>query len=428
MRINAVSAIVTLCAGFGALAQPPAIKVVVKQATLIDAPATMTVVGTVQPLRLSRLGAEMGGVVEKLPVRQGDFVESGDVICAFNDDILTLRYEAAKARLASLKARHDELLAGTRKETLERLKALVDEAEADARRWEQELKRVERLYESNDSFAKELYDTRADHARAAFREAAARAAYDEAKAGPRKEEIERVGHDVAEQQAIANQIQRELAKKVIHAPFTGHVTELLTEVGEWVPDGGAVVELVDLSSVLVRIYAPEEILPFLDTGAPARVKVDALKRSFDGTIRHIIRLGQRTGRTFPVEIALDNEDGLLAAGMFARAVVPAGAQEETVAVPKDAVIEKNGIAYAGVITPGRNGPAGMLMPVTVGAEVGDWIAITSGNIQPGMEVIVRGNEWMLPFPMDVIIVDEKGTPIETAQGQGGPPRGASEGN
>ena len=88
-----------------------------------------------------------------------------------------------------------------------------------------------------------------------------------------------------------------------------------------------------------------------------------------------------------------------------------------VAVPKDAIFEKNGVAHVAIVMPGeQGGTVGMLMGVTVGADVGDWAAITSGNVRPGMPVITRGNENIEPFPMPVIIVDEKGNPVSPPGG------------
>ena len=49
--------------------------------------------------------------------------------------------------------------------------------------------------------------------------------------------------------------------------------------------------------------------------------------------------------------------------------------------------------------------------MTLGGDIGDWIAITSGNIEPGTKVVTHGAERIHPFPTAVLIVDETGTPI-----------------
>jgi hypothetical protein len=46
---------------------------------------------------------------------------------------------------------------------------------------------------------------------------------------------------------------------------------------------------------------------------------------------------------------------------------------------------------------------GIPTPVTTGAQDAGWVAVTSGNVGPGMDVVIRGNEGIV-FPMQVEIV------------------------
>ncbi len=417
IRMNARSLLVLILPtgllGAGqTLAQMPPTKVVVAEAQMLDAPATITLVGTVHAVRRSRIGSEIAGIVAEMPARQGDLVGAEDVLCKLRDDVLSLRLAEAKANLNALKARHEELRAGTRTEELTRLKAVLDERTAEYERWKFEIDRIERLYKDSDANTKEYQDARARFLTAERRMIAAQASYNLGVKGPRIEVVQRAEYEVAEQQAVVDRIASDLSKTAIRASFAGYVAERVAELGEWIPAGGAVVELIDLSSVLVRIDVPESVLPYLTEGDPARVKVDALKRTFVGQVKHIIRQADDRARTFPVEIEIDNSEGLLAGGMFARATVPAGPGSRVPAVPKDAIVERDGISSVAMVMPAEHGGmVGMLISVSVGADVGDWIAVTSGNVSPGTKVITRGNENILPFPTPVIIVDEKGTPV-----------------
>jgi len=415
MKIRKAStALIMLAASVAAVhAQMPPVRVTVGKAKMIDAPASMTLVGTVYPLRASTVASEVPGIAKDMPARQGDRVEAGGLICKLNDDVLSYRLAEERSELKRLRAQHEELLAGTRKERLARLEAVRDEAVAEFERWRFEMERIRRLFESGDSNEKEFEDTRASYLAAQRRKIAADAEYDEAVAGPRVERIAQAAHEVTAQQAVVNRLESDLGKTSIRAPFVGYVSRRLTEVGEWVQVGGDVVELVDLSSVLVRADAPESVLAFLVRGADARVWIDALGRSFDGRVKHVIPSADLSARTFPVEVEVANESGLLAAGQFARVTVAAGPDERVVAVPKDAIVERDGISSVGLLVPGRDGQwKGVLTPVAVGLDVADWITITSENIEPGMTVVVRGTERIMPFPSPVIVVDENGTPVD----------------
>jgi hypothetical protein len=94
-----------------------------------------------------------------------------------------------------------------------------------------------------------------------------------------------------------------------------------------------------------------------------------------------------------------------------------------VAVPKDAVVEFNGAPHVAMVMPNPNpregGFVAVRVPVTTGADVDDWIAITSGNVYPGMELVVRGTERIMPFPTKVELVDEFGRPAISKPTTGG---------
>lgn len=396
-------------------------KVVTARTESRSMPITLTLVGTVEPVTRSLLGAEVAGLVVEMPVRQGDLVEQGQVICRLDDAILSLEVAREEGRLRALQARLDELENGTRPEELAWLKAEFEAAQALAERAAFELERIRRLQGSDFANEKEYQDALAQKLSAENMRLAAKARYDEGLAGPRTEVRAAARFAVEEQKAAVERLKTNLAKTRIMAPFSGHIIMRHTEVGQWVQMGGPVAEMVDLSSVLVVVDVPERAIPFATVGAPTRVYFDALQEAFDGTIKHVIPQADRSARTFPVEVEIDNPEYALRSGLFARATVPAGPTAETVAVMKDAIIEHGGVTYVAVITQGKEGPSAMPIAVTLGSDAGEWVAITSGNIKPGTEVAIHGNE-RLVFPQPVQIVrsvndldDKREIPINTAQ-------------
>ncbi len=411
MTIRLSMCCLALCAG-SAKAQRGPSRVSVAEAKLLDADVTISLVGTVRAVRQSRVAAELAGLVRNMPAREGDAVSAGDIICELDDSTLSLELARAQAQLDSVSARRQELIAGTREEELRRLKAMWDESIAEHERWKKEMARIERLYRDRDSNDKEIYDARANLLTAMHRTEAARAAYEQGVQGERAEVILQAEYDVKEYEATVHKLQSDLQKNKIRAPFSGYVTTRNAEVGEWVPSGGQVVEVVDLSSVLVRVDAPEFSLPHLHTGDTVRVKVDALSKTFTGKIKHIVRQADLTAHTFPVDIEIDNTDGRLAAGMFARASISAGQKNKFTAVPKDAIVSKGGVDYIAVARPGKKGWVASLQGITAGSDIGDWITITSDNLKPGAKVVIRGNEGIRPFPMPIVIVDAAGTPVD----------------
>ncbi|MCP4247999.1 MAG: efflux RND transporter periplasmic adaptor subunit [bacterium] len=380
-------------------------KVTVAEVELRPLPASATLVGTVRPLTRSVIGSEIAGLVEQMPAREGDFIRKGELLCKLRGD--TIEFELAEAR-----ARHKAL-------------------EAELRRWEYELERIKRLYGGEDASAKEVYDAQASH--------------DEAK------------YSAAAQGEVVGRLESDLTKTEIRAPFDGSVVQRFTEIGQWLNQGGDVVDLAILSSVLVRVDVPESALPYMKVGQPGSVLIEALGRRFEGRIRHVILQADPTARTFPVTVQVTNpgyqaraadaladsgdksatpteetqgrpgdrsdstgrhqgpeQPDLLAGGMFARVTLAVGPAVEVPAIPKDAVVTRDGVDYAAMVTPGREEGSLMAipMPITTGADIGDWIAVTSGNLGPGMRVVTRGNENIM-FPSPIVIVEYGNEPPKT---------------
>lgn len=383
-------------------------RVVTARAEMRQMPATLTLVGTVEPRRRSTLGAGAAGKVVEMPARQGDLVEEGALVCHLDDAVLQHEYAREQAVLAARRARLEELENGTRKETLARVKADLDAMEALANRWAFELQRVMRLHGDDYANEREYQDTLSEQRSADARRDAAQAIYDEAVAGPRAEVLAQARFDVAEQEAEVERIATEISRTMIRAPYKGFVSRRDVEVGTWVKIGDPVIELVELDSVLVRVDVPESAITYARVGEAATVRIDALGQTFTGSIRHAIPQAHLAARTFPVEIELANPDHLIKGGMFARATVPAGPVAEQLAVPKDALIDAHGSLQVALIVPGEKGPMATPVFVTTGADGGDWVAITSGNIPPGAEVAVYGNE-QLVYPQPVTVVQ---TPAE----------------
>jgi len=371
-RFSLFAGLVLLCmAGMAEVAQgQPSAKVMVADVQIKKLPATSELVGTVRPNRASVISSEVAGLVADFPVREGDFVKRGALICRLNDDTLRLDLEAATSKLNSLLSR-------------------IEITEAELQRWAFEKKRIERLTREHKANDKEVADTEASYL----------VALNSAKEAKQK---------LAEQTAIVELKKADLIKTAILAPFDGYIIELYSEIGEWVSVGGEIVRIIDIKSVLVRINAPESAFPFILVGDQTPVKICALNSFFSGKIKHVIPEADERSRTFPVNIEIANTDYLLKSGMFARVTIRSGSEIESVAVPKDAVVQQDGVNRVWIVhAAGPQGKQAAPLVVTLGAEVGEWVAVTSGNISAQMKVVVRGNERLMPFPMPVQIVHEE---------------------
>jgi RND family efflux transporter MFP subunit len=360
-------------------AQPAAVQVEVAPVVQREVAPTVTLVGTVRPRLRSVVSAEISGYVIDLPVDIGDSVARGEVICRLRDDMRRFALNTGRATLA-------------------RLEAEARESEAIVERWTFERKRIEGLWEQRVCSEKEHRDTQTEHAAAVARAEAARSA-------------------VESQRAVVEMAADSLERTVIRAPFVGVIVSRRTEVGQWVggffggssegqsAQGGEIVEMVALDTVRARVDVPEQVLVYAAVGEPATLRFDAFAGEvFHGRIARVAPAGDELARTFPVEIDIENTDGRLRAGMFVRAAVPAGPREHRLIVPEDAVVRQDGTPPVVYVIHAVEGiPHAVPQRVQVLREYVDGVAVEADDLQPGDQVVVRGNERLFgPTPVTII--------------------------
>lgn len=176
-------------------------------------------------------------------------------------------------------------------------------------------------------------------------------------------------------------------RSIIEAPVSGVAIGREIEVGEVVPAGSLVTTIHQLSKLKAVVGIPENDISYFEVGEPARIEVDAFPgREFVGKVHFVSPAATGKNRTFPAEIALDNRDGALRAGMIARVQLVKQVYEDRIVVPRDAVLERDTGAVAFVMDGGR----AELRRVRTGPSESGEIVILEG-LAVGEKLIVTGH-------------------------------------
>ncbi|MDR1864255.1 MAG: efflux RND transporter periplasmic adaptor subunit [Bacteroidales bacterium] len=178
----------------------------------------------------------------------------------------------------------------------------------------------------------------------------------------------------------------------ITANAGGIVTAKRVEQGDYVTQGGALFDLVDLSSVWAVFNAYESDLPYLKTGDKVEYTLQSLPgQTFSGKIAFIDPILDKTTRTAKVRVETANPRLELKPEMYADAVIKATLKHhaDEIVIPKTAVLwtGKRSIVY--VKQSGTDIPAFKLREIELGASLGDEYVVLSG-IGAGEEVVTNG--------------------------------------
>lgn len=322
--------------GAGEKPAPVEVDAVVRRPIVPVAP----LLGAVEPRRRSVVAASIEGYVVGYPIDEGRWVKKEEVLARLRDSVLRLQLDEARAALEEIREKHRQA-----KLDLERARQLVE------------------------------------------KDAVTEKAFDAAVTAEKT-----LSFQIPQAQARIDILEADIDKKTVTAPFDGQVVHEHTEVGQWVPRGGPVATLVDLSSVYVRVNVPERYVRFVEVGREVDVRFPAVRdEAFKGRVVSVSGEGDPAARTFPVRVEVPNEESLLRAGMSARVETPAGVARDVLVIPKDAVLMQGESTYVFVVAEGR----ALRRPVRLGAASGQTVEVTSG-LEAGEKVVVRGNERLQP--------------------------------
>ena len=172
-----------------------------------------------------------------------------------------------------------------------------------------------------------------------------------------------------------------------YAPQDGVVSNLMVREGMFVKPENQIATLADLSSVWVMAEVFERQSSWVSVGQPAEVEFSYLPgKKFEGVVEYIYPdLDQRT-RALTVRLKFENFDEALKPNMFGKVSIYAGAKDNIIVIPREAVI-RTGSDERVILAKGE----GRFEPrqIVAGIESGDWIEVKSG-LEEGEDVVVSG--------------------------------------
>ena len=224
--------------------------------------------------------------------------------------------------------------------------------------------------------------------------------------------------EVAEAQVALAQAQ--LSRMSIVAPFDGLAGIRVVSVGDYVKDGADLVSVEDVSAMVVDFRLPEGVISRLKLGQSVDVNLDGLPgRSFKGRVDAVDSQLDANGRSLLVRARVDNPQGLLRGGMFARARIVFEVREAAVVVPEEALVPQGGKQYLVKVVDGPDGKVSQRVEAKIGLRVPGKVEILAG-LAAGDVVVVAGQARLLRADGLVLKV------VNIADGAARPGRAASQ--
>jgi multidrug resistance efflux pump len=337
--------------------------------------------GDIAPYAQVTIYSKVQGWVEKINVREGDRVKTGQVLAALDAREGEATVNQAQANLEAEVARQKQVKA-TAEETvqsqIQQSKANLDLAEAD-------LSRMRELFAKNFIARAQL-----DESQTKFNVAKANndLALNSIRQRTWENDIALAEAQVRQAKANLDLVQAQLANLLILSPMNGKVTKRYVDPGTMVKDTTPILALMDLDEVKMMVNVIERELVRLQKGQEIKVTVTAFPdRTFQGRIAIITPALELQSRTAEIQISIPNPGYILNPGMFGRVEAILRSDPQDTLIPLQALITDGDKDLVYVVKDGK----AYRRPIKKGLTKDTVVEIIRG-LNPAEQVVTAGQE------------------------------------
>jgi RND family efflux transporter MFP subunit len=316
--------------------------------------------GEVEAVQTANISTRVMGRITNIFVKTGDRVTKGQLLATvWDEDIKAKRAQAD---------------------------AMITEAEAAYATAKKDYDRFNNLYIQQSATARELDNVALQYNSAKARAAAAR--------------------------QIRSEVNATLSYSSLKAPFTGVVTQKLSEVGSIANPGMPILTIEQNAVFQVSASITESDIGKIHLADLASIQIKSTGKSFDGKIIQINPSSQFTGGQYIVKISIPiTANKEIYAGMFANVIIPVKDMRQidnAALIPLSAIINRDELK--GIYTVSADNTASLRW-IRLGKTYGDKVEVISGLSKD--EKFIRSSKSKLYNGAPVVVEDTGGASMIT---------------
>jgi len=196
----------------------------------------------------------------------------------------------------------------------------------------------------------------------------------------------------SQDQAIA-QLEQQVAKTIVRAPFSGTIDDVLTEQGSVVmPGQSELMRIVNLDNMYIVTDVPEKYISQITRDKKVEVEFPILGKKIDSKVRQVGYFINPNNRTFKVEISIPNKERSIKPNLTAKLKINDYTNENALLIPQGIISENaSGEQYIYVIKDkvGNDEAVAEKTVIETGLTQGDLIEVTNG-LEKGDEIVMEG--------------------------------------
>ncbi|HIW66511.1 MAG TPA: efflux RND transporter periplasmic adaptor subunit [Candidatus Alistipes intestinipullorum] len=234
-----------------------------------------------------KASSKVPGRIEAMKVEEGQQVSKGDLLYTLSTPELNAKLEQAEAVKSAASALDAAAIAGARGQQIEMALNMWEKAQAGLELARKTYERVQNLYDSGVVPSQKLDEAEANYKAMEATALAAKAQYELATDGARKEDKEAAAARVRQAQGAVSEVESYINDAMVYSPVNGEISTIIAEEGELVGSGYPVVAILDMSDIWVTFNIKETLLPGITVGTHMTGYVPALDRDVEFEVSYI---------------------------------------------------------------------------------------------------------------------------------------------
>lgn len=244
-------------------------------AVIVSKPKTVILQGQVEATQI-KIASKLVGRIDSLGIKKGQLVEAGQVLFTLNSPEIEAKLKQAMAGKQAAMAQSNKAQNGAQDEDIQAAYNSYQKAVAAAELSRKTYTRVNNLFK--EGVVPEQKKDEAETQMIAAQETAnaAKALWEKAKGGARSEDKTVAYAIVNQANGVISEMESYMSERIITAPITGEIANIISEQGELVPSGFPVVTIVDLDDIWVTFNMREDLLSKIKIGTIIEASFPAL--------------------------------------------------------------------------------------------------------------------------------------------------------
>lgn len=258
--------------------------------------ATEGVSGNIVPIEMAKVSFKIDGVIESIPVKEGDVIKKGDIIAKIKPKDYELALKASKAQFDSAQMTINKDIPNK----LSQAKAQLDLTQLT-------YDRVKALYEQG-SVSKSDFD-----------QVTTKLAVDKSTYQQALDAYEIANMQLGQAKAAYEHSADNVNETTIYSPMDGIVLKKLSAEGEVQGAGYPVAVVGVLSEVWAEFGVTDGQIGQFKVGQKWPVYIYGIEKEMEGIVSEIGAVADEKTRQFTIRLKLNNENGAMKPGMIAKA-------------------------------------------------------------------------------------------------------------